>query len=522
MNINHDTLNAGASVSNALPQPRAFYWDFDGNGTWDDSSVINTTSASIQAAIDDYTLSGPEKMYVMVVDDSGMSVSDTVDYTVGTDVPVAHAGNDTGITIGSSLDLHGSYTQAYGYVTRWEWKIGNGAYIVSSGPDTTITPPSRYDPAYPCVLRVTDDRGSIDEDTIMVTVGIRWEVVGGGPVSEDTCSFYSLAVDFTYAPYLAFTDILDTSLLYQNRVFVKKFNGSAWESVGGPVSPVAVESVDLAVGSGWGGGGGGTVQYGAYFVAYKERYTPGQIRVKRLSGSNWVTQGDSSDINGTGYYDLECGATSVYPSIAYRDSDNSGTGIVKYLDYSYLWATRGSYLASSWYDDIALSTGGTAVYYENLGTDRLSIYSAGWTHHTISGFAPGWADMIDATQYGTTEVYLSYSDGTQSDKASVRVFNGSTWNYAGTPGFSTGNVVHTELAVDPDTRNIFVAYHDYGNSGRISVKHFDGSDWITVGQEGFTPPMAYTFTPSVAARNGKVYIAFVSDTDRRVTVMELK
>lgn len=82
--------------------------------------------------------------------------------------PDAKAGLDTTVLAGTAVNLHGKATDALGSVAKIEWKIGAGAYTVAKA-ETTFTAPGAA-AVLNCILRVTDDDGLSDSDTVVVTV----------------------------------------------------------------------------------------------------------------------------------------------------------------------------------------------------------------------------------------------------------------------------------------------------------------------------------------------------------------
>jgi hypothetical protein len=102
-----------------------------------------------------------------VKDDDGNYGYDTVKASVVQDVPVAEAGQDTVIVMGERIDLHGSASQKFGSIVKWEWDVGNtGNFIQTSTGEHSAPAPARPDSNYKCILRVTDDDGNTATDTV--------------------------------------------------------------------------------------------------------------------------------------------------------------------------------------------------------------------------------------------------------------------------------------------------------------------------------------------------------------------
>jgi len=109
---------------------------------------------------------------VRVTDNDGLCTTDTLVVSVVLDMPTANAGNDTAIAKSSQVTLHGSASQQFGSIVKWEWDIGNSGFVQTSTGDTTITTPDSAISVYPCVLKVTDDDGNVSEDTVTLQVGV--------------------------------------------------------------------------------------------------------------------------------------------------------------------------------------------------------------------------------------------------------------------------------------------------------------------------------------------------------------
>ncbi len=82
--------------------------------------------------------------------------------------PTVDAGNDTVVGFGSTINLHGTAIDN-GAIIKWEWKIGNNPWIVTSDGDTSIIAPSNTQ-TFVCSLRVTDDDKANSTDFMNVHV----------------------------------------------------------------------------------------------------------------------------------------------------------------------------------------------------------------------------------------------------------------------------------------------------------------------------------------------------------------
>ena len=138
------------------------------NGT-----ITNTTAASTTAT---GLVQGIYKFELKVTDNSGATDTDTMQVTVNpapNQLPVANAGLDQNITLPTnSASLNGSGTDPDGTITAYLWrKISgptNGTITNSTSATTTVT--GLVQGIYKFELKVTDNSGATDLDTMQVTV----------------------------------------------------------------------------------------------------------------------------------------------------------------------------------------------------------------------------------------------------------------------------------------------------------------------------------------------------------------
>jgi hypothetical protein len=98
------------------------------------------------------------------------------------DPPTAEAGNDTVVSIKDTIRLHGTGSDLYGRIVKWEWDIGaKGHFVRTSSGDTAIIAPSIEDSVFTCVLRVTDDDSNKTTDTVHIQVLKDVPVLNIGP-----------------------------------------------------------------------------------------------------------------------------------------------------------------------------------------------------------------------------------------------------------------------------------------------------------------------------------------------------
>lgn len=178
--------NAGTDFSVTLPTNFA---QIAGSGTDEDGTVISyqwrRISGSPSAIISNANTAtctvsnltqGTYKFELKVTDNEGAIGRDTMILTVlqaPNQVPVAIAGNDISITLPvNNTVLNGNGTDADGFITGYAWtKVGGpSAYSITNSSSRITTITNLVEGDYAFQLRVTDNRGGIDYDTVLVHV----------------------------------------------------------------------------------------------------------------------------------------------------------------------------------------------------------------------------------------------------------------------------------------------------------------------------------------------------------------
>ncbi len=217
------TANAGQDANITLPTNTAA---LSGSGTDADGSITayqwtkiagpaagtisNATAAATSAT---GLVQGVYGFELQVTDNSGAIDRDTVQVTVNAAVPVnqaptANAGLDANLTLPTNAAaLNGSGTDADGSITAYQWtKIaGPAAGTISNATAAATSATGLVQGVYRFEVRVTDNSGAIDRDTMQVSVNAAMPVNqaptanAGSPINiylpEDSASLIGTGLD---------------------------------------------------------------------------------------------------------------------------------------------------------------------------------------------------------------------------------------------------------------------------------------------------------------------------------------
>ncbi len=292
--------------------------------------------------------------------------------------------------------------------------------------------------------------------------GSSWVEMGmgsasGGGISNNKTGSYSpsLAIGLDGAPVVAWSDHTEEAA----RIFVRRWNGSAWVEVGaGSATTVGIGNNDdsahspsLAIGPD-----------NSPIVAWESRIHM-RVFVKRFNGATWaeVSAGSASGdgISGNqGSARLPSLAVSINgkPVVAWRDSADGVSEI--YL--------------RRWNDSAWVEMG------QNSSSSHGGISSTGKAAYPSLAFGPDGNPVVawEDNSSGDWEIY-------------VKRWNGSAWVQMGAGSASGGGVSNNRgnsrnpsLAIGPDGATV-VAWqdeYDYWKSG-IYVRRWNGSAWVEMG-----------------------------------------
>lgn len=266
--------------------------------------------------------------------------------------------------------------------------------------------------------------------------GINWQELGVTNFASQNMSYFEtlvpIAFDSQNNPYIVYQDATGNSLV------VKKFNGTDWELLGSGGLSFA------------GGYGAIAIQNDIPYVAFLDRQTVvGKGSLKKYENGNWVTVGPAQFTEGQAN-SISIAFQGAVPYYSCRDDGNAGFATVRKLD---------------------------GPIWEVIGQESFAAQCSSVTD---------WLG-VDLAQNSQNVAYVAYKDHDYDSKLSVKKFNGTTWEYVGSPGFSPAGL-DSDAEIEFDSNDVpYVAYLTYVNSSeRISVAKFNGTTWELVGLANFS------------------------------------
>jgi hypothetical protein len=163
-----DSVPLVAKVRDAEGRVAWVGWDFESDGKFDDSLKTDDSSVTFKSGFR-YRKAGLFSAMLRAVDDNGKVRLDSVRIKVLLDPPVADAGKDTSVFAGTAVNFHAYGKDSLGSIAKRELKVGAGSFFVLGKQDTAFRL-AQDSGNVVCVVRVTDDDGNSDEDSMVVTI----------------------------------------------------------------------------------------------------------------------------------------------------------------------------------------------------------------------------------------------------------------------------------------------------------------------------------------------------------------
>jgi len=390
--------------------------------------------------------------------------------------------------------------------------------------------------------------------SVMKYDGSSWVQVGSPAIGNGINNTNRLTFNKSNTPYLTFCQA-------DQGVFVKKYNGSDWESIGDvrPLTSVGYSSII-------------TDQDDALYVCYNEKNSTLKAVVKKFENNSWNTVGSVPLSEGvTGWSQIHVSSDGT-PYVIYQNGqdfnrdlamkkfngsewvDASAPKIIEYsasqlstamdrndvpyIAYCYpldekltvkkfdgnAWSIVGDFTNVDGTVDVSCLT-----FDKNNTPYILYADAAIGMRGVIKKFdGTSWVPVGDHLTFNGLQnrtivvddngiVYIGFRNE-YNGVASVMKYDGSAWTFVGSEGFSLSRTEYTSLTLD-DKGVPYLAYSDFANDKKITVKKFDGTNWVTLGTQGFSAGQADYITLSFD--HGKLYASFKDYANqRRATLMQ--
>jgi len=311
--------------------------------------------------------------------------------TIGNKSPVADlqadpTEGDAPLTV--DFDASGSYDED-GTIVKYEWDWTNdGSYDYDSGTDPTVSHEYTTAGEYTCKVRVTDDDGAVDTDTIAIKA-LQWAVYVIDSNAGTACDVAGSLAVVDGRPAVAYRDVAELKYVRANNSL-----GTSW---GTPVTlessiPPDSQNISLAVVD------------GKPAVAYHKDYRAMYVRASDSTGSEWGTpvevyQGTSQSDSGCRPY---LAVVNGHPAMSFGDgdvmyvraSDEEGTTwgdpIVPYDEGQ----------PAGFRSSICIVNGKPAIAYQSSGSTNTLMYIRAYDANGVC-----WGVPIELSR---GEIYSSY------------------------------------------------------------------------------------------------------------------
>jgi uncharacterized repeat protein (TIGR03803 family) len=223
------------------------------------------------------------------------------------------------------------------------------------------------------------------------------------------------------------------------------------------------------------------------------------ILVTNYNPAIYQNIGDVGFSDGAASYTNIALSPSGVPYVVYSDDAYGNAIVVKKYDSGLgSWITLGTEAFSDGavaYTKIVIDKNGVPyVSYQDIANGnratvkRYNELSGNWEDVGTTGFTNGSAAFIDIKIDFDNNPHIAFADGDQGDRASAMKFDGSTWNYSGSAGFSGGGTT-SEISLELDYQNkphvLFI------DNTQPTLMRLDNSDnWVNVANQAFTSSSA--------------------------------
>lgn len=244
----------------------------------------------------------------------------------------------------------------------------------------------------------------------------------------------------------------------------------------------------------------------------------------KMHAQNWQQEFNCVAANNANTVGAKLNFIGSIPYLAFQDSDlGYKISVMKKNENTNTYVVVGTQgfsagMASS--IDTAVSSEELYVTYRDAGNSNkatvMKFNGTNWIPVGTPGFSSGSVESTTLCFIGTTP-YVAFRDNANANKATVMSFNGTQWIAVGNVGFSASAV--DQIQMRSDGSNLYVCYGDFANSNKITVNKFDGTNWITIGNAGFS--VGVVQNPQLAFDGTTPYVSYTdSANNNKATVMK--
>jgi hypothetical protein len=160
-----DTIRLHGRATDPYGKIVKLEWDIGATGHFSTTGTGDTTIIAVAAR--DTSIA----CVLRATDNDSNVVCDTIRVQVIKDVPIANAGMDTLVSINDTIRLHGSGTDRFSKIVKYEWDIGaKGTFSQVSSADTAIIAGTAEDSSFMCIIRVINSKGNSLPDTVRIKI----------------------------------------------------------------------------------------------------------------------------------------------------------------------------------------------------------------------------------------------------------------------------------------------------------------------------------------------------------------
>ncbi|MFV0269151.1 MAG: T9SS type A sorting domain-containing protein, partial [Draconibacterium sp.] len=340
------------------------------------------------------------------------------------------------------------------------------------------------------------DRANDDKATVMKFDGESWVPVGSEGFTEGKASSLCLAAS-GQAPYIAFCDGANG-----NKASVMTYSGSEWVYVGSAGFTENIADVISFV-----------ISDGVPWIAFSDAAHSSKVTVMKYSGE-WETVGEPGFSTGWMTNVVALAIENGTPYVAYRDYDVSyKASAMKFNIATSMWERLGTQGFSGGTHDAyhCIAVYGGIPYVASWGAEAkgtlYKLNGSDWAPLGSTSFSEDQANYLTVKITNNGVSYVVCQDYGNGKKATVRKFNGTTWEMVGEPA-SQGIATYTDIAIS-DNGILYLVFRDEYNMRHTTVMKYDLTSGISENQKDqailniYPNPASGTFTFELRGMEGK-------------------